>query len=506
MNIAAIYVRLSREDEDKIDGHIDSRGIENQVKTISDYCCNHQFDIFKIYSDDGYSGGNLKRPGFQQMLEDANNHKFNILLIKDLSRLGRNLHLVGNLVDKIFPQLGIRVIAINDNYDSSTYNDDESIVIKNFLNEYYLKDFKRKIHNSFNHRALKGKFSFSYPLYGFIFENGKTSIDHNASNIIKMIFEKFIDLKSTSKVAKELNDDNIPNRATYLNLLHANVHKFHGGSKWTSTMVKTILENEEYNGIIVNSKYGKIIKSVKIKDGLPKIIDDETFKKANDILSSQKKPRIKIKTLAKILYESTSMKTATYSLFEKSPRYVFKKPYYSLDANSIDKIVIKETRKAIIKSLSNIDIYKPLFCQKIFKNEIIDKKLIQKKLDTLYMEYKTIFEKLIDRKITQDNFDNKSNEIINGIKSFEDQLKEYDQYNEVVKLFENRFNKFLKNGEISFKDELDIVLLVIDKIIISFVGGTKKNKKIEMEIKFKFLETYKENVIDDLNIKQLVCI
>ena len=145
-NKVAIYARLSREDEDKIDGNKESRSIENQIKVLSDYATQNEFEIYEVYYDDGISGATQERPAFQKMLEDARKIKFNILLVKDISRLGRTMHHVGKLIDETFPSLKLRVISLNDKYDSATYKDDESIVIRNFLNAYYLKDFKKKIH------------------------------------------------------------------------------------------------------------------------------------------------------------------------------------------------------------------------------------------------------------------------------------------------------------------------------------------------------------------------
>ena len=166
---AAIYARLSREDEEKIDGNNDSRSIENQIKTLTNYANEHHFEITNIYYDDGYSGSNLDRPGFQKMINDAKNKQFNILLIKDLSRLGRKLYQVGTLVEKTLPQMGIRLIAINDNYDAATYKDDESVVLRNFLNDYYLKEFRRKCRASLAHRAQTIHINY-YPKYSVVKE------------------------------------------------------------------------------------------------------------------------------------------------------------------------------------------------------------------------------------------------------------------------------------------------------------------------------------------------
>ena len=135
MNRTVIYARLSREDEDKIDRYKESRSIENQIKILKEYATNHNLDLKKNYIDDGYSGTNQERPGFQKLILDAYANKFDIILVKDISRLGRNMHQVGKLIEQTFPSLKIRLISINDNYDSLTYNDDEAIVLGNFLND-----------------------------------------------------------------------------------------------------------------------------------------------------------------------------------------------------------------------------------------------------------------------------------------------------------------------------------------------------------------------------------
>ena len=124
-NKAVIYARLSREEEEKIDGNRDSRSIENQVKILTDFAKKNNFEVVDVYIDDGYSGGNQDRPDFQRMIQDAKAKQFDILLIKDISRLGRSFHQVGKLIDYDFPSLKIRVIAPGDNYDSDTYDDDE---------------------------------------------------------------------------------------------------------------------------------------------------------------------------------------------------------------------------------------------------------------------------------------------------------------------------------------------------------------------------------------------
>ena len=187
-NKVAIYVRLSREDEDKVDKKTESRSIENQIKVLKDFAKEQDFTIYHIYSDDGYSGDNFNRPAFTKLICDMKLKKFNVLLLKDLSRLGRSLHKVGDFIENIFPSNGIRVISLGDKYDSEFYKDDTSIVLRSFLNDYYLKEFRKKCKKSRAHYARTKHLNY-YPKYGYNFnENGEEVIDEYSADIVRKIY------------------------------------------------------------------------------------------------------------------------------------------------------------------------------------------------------------------------------------------------------------------------------------------------------------------------------
>ena len=148
-NQVAIYCRLSREDGDSFE----SSSITSQKEMLTEYAINRNWSIFNIYVDDGYSGGNFNRPAFKQMLSDIENGKINIVITKDLSRLGRNYILNGYYIEEYFPKMNIRYIAINDNYDSNNGEDDMA-PFKSIFNQYYLRDLSKKS------RAAHLKYSF----------------------------------------------------------------------------------------------------------------------------------------------------------------------------------------------------------------------------------------------------------------------------------------------------------------------------------------------------------
>lgn len=177
---AAIYVRLSKEDGDVSDASkAESNSISNQKELIKDFLKDKQ-DIVIVSErvDDGYSGVNFERPAFQLMLEDIKQGKVDCVVVKDLSRFGRNYIESGRYIEKIFPMLGVRFIAINDNYDSLTgksQTDEIVIPFKNLINDAYCRDISIKIRSHLDVKRRKGEFIGSFTIYGY----AKDEHDHN---------------------------------------------------------------------------------------------------------------------------------------------------------------------------------------------------------------------------------------------------------------------------------------------------------------------------------------
>ena len=486
-NKAVIYARLSREDEDKIDGNKDSRSIENQIKILTDFAKDNNFEIVDIYIDDGVSGASIDRPDFNRLMNDAKQSKFNILLIKDISRLGRAFHQVGKLIDFDLPQLKIRVIAPGDNYDSLTYNDDESIVIRNYLNDYYLKDFKKKIHRSLKHRS-ENKHMKSGPKYGYIDdENGNRIIDPIASNVIKRIFNEYVNGISSKKIARRLNDDGILTKSAYVN---RNISKkYHNENPiWTQGMVAKIIQDYEYCGHVINMKRSNIFEKKILKDKLPKIIDEELFERANKIMSS-KRIRYNDKIhIAKLIFDSIYNKHPSYSLVEEKPRYTFRDAGFSVDAEVLNNIVYKECLNTIAECLVNTDKFYDLFKKKLFGHQVINKEQLEKELLTLNKEYEKLLEDYFEGKVTEHIFESKSEELQSNIRYKENEINNYNTYVAKVKLFERKFYAFIEDTKELPTTDIELIKECVSRITLVNLGGMKKNRKFEVIIKFKFEE------------------
>lgn len=293
----AIYARISRSDD--VNYH---HSIENQIKGISDYCKEHNYPITKIYKDINVSGKTMNRPAFIEMMKDVDNGIVDTIIVKDLSRFGRNHLEVGAYLDEIFIINDIRFIAIDDNYDNKS-TIDEFVTFKNIFNEMYLKDLRKKIKFTFDYKA-KTKLLNPRPgaFYGLtVDKDGNYIIDEEAAKVVRRIYALYIEGYSTDKIAEILSGEKIMNPGYYRYIKYNDKCALRKSQKdiykWRDCTIYKILTNEGYTGRIINRKYlyenGKRILNpnpIIIENGLPQIIAEETFNKVKDIRNG--KPKI----------------------------------------------------------------------------------------------------------------------------------------------------------------------------------------------------------------------
>ncbi|MEA5009064.1 recombinase family protein [Clostridium tyrobutyricum] len=289
----ALYVRLSIED---IRDRKDSDSIENQTYLIKQFVEERPYlDIYDIYTDNGQKGTNFDRPEFNRLMEDIRSGKVNCIVVKDLSRFGRDYLETGNYLEKIFPFLGVRFISINDNYDSfnpESSNEGLIISLKNLLNDVYTKDISKKIISTFRERQSKGEFLGAHVPYGYsrpLDGSYKLVIDEEAASVIRQIYKWKVEGLSDTVIARRLNDMEIPSPSKYKYLKGEWKNARYNNNIWQRQAIKIITENEVYLG---HKIYGKIQASLyegKRKSRVPKdewtiiendhepIIDQETF-------------------------------------------------------------------------------------------------------------------------------------------------------------------------------------------------------------------------------------
>lgn len=251
------YVRLSIEDSGKTDGY----SLENQEKLVRDYIADQQdMRLYRLYIDNGATGTVFERPAFDEMLQDMKDGKINCIVVKDLSRLGRNYLEAGNYLEQIFPFFRVRFISITDGYDSNSPDvTDESLIIplKNIINEGYAKDISQKITTSFEARKKQGQFMGKYPVYGYLKDPENKNhliVNPQTSGIVKRIFQMRDSGMALGAIASQLNEEGIPSPARYLWLKGLSKEERHKDSYWDRTNVKRLLTNKMYLGMLV---YGK---------------------------------------------------------------------------------------------------------------------------------------------------------------------------------------------------------------------------------------------------------
>ena len=256
-----IYVRLSQ--EDMRDG--ESLSIENQKKMLTDYVSQQVgWNLVEICEDDGYSGTNFDRPGVQKILDDAKSGKINLILVKDLSRFGRNYIEVGQYIDYIFPSFNIRFIALSDNVDTLDRNSTamDLMPIMNLFNEWHAANTSKKVRSVLAQNAKDGKYIASYAAYGYLKSDDEKHtpiIDEPAAKVVRRIFELRATGITPTQIAKILNADGVPipsdYRAQRLGKPNPYKNTFH---YWSHVAVRNILNNPIYIGHLAQQKFTTI--------------------------------------------------------------------------------------------------------------------------------------------------------------------------------------------------------------------------------------------------------
>lgn len=298
--ITALYERLSRDDE--LEG--ESNSIVNQKKILEEYASKNNLTNIIHFTDDGISGTQFDRPGFMEMMNGVNTGNIGCIIVKDMSRLGRDYLKVGQCME-ILRQKGVRLIAINDNVDSF-YREDDFTPFRNIMNEWYARDTSRKIQSTFRSKGESGKHTASTPPYGYIKDEkdkDKWIVDEKAAQIVRRIFNLTMDGAGPYKIAKILEADKIDIPAYHQQKLGYGLHQsknFEHPYRWCSSTIASILKKKEYLGHTVNFKTRKHFKDKKSKyvsednwlifeNTHEAIIDQETFDNVQRIRGNVKR-------------------------------------------------------------------------------------------------------------------------------------------------------------------------------------------------------------------------
>ncbi len=488
----AMYLRISKED----DNVNESNSIIHQRKLINSYI-EEQKDLtnleMKEYIDDGYTGLDFNRDSFNNMIEDIKAGLVSSIIVKDISRFGRDYIEVAKYIESVLPFMNIRFISVNDNYD--TYTDGYvlpfDLSFKTIIYNYYSRDLSKKISSAKKASMKQGNYISPYAFYGYKKGDSKNLlIDEDASKIVKLIFEMALNDYSNMEIAKHLNHKNIPTRSEYKS---QNGMREEWKSKliWTNGHVNKILKDERYTGKLIQNKYnrskfinsGKIIYLDKskwiIKDhSFEPIVSEEIFKKVN--ANRKKKVRYKSKQNIKVLIECGICKFALKSSNSKDINYYCTTNRFSnkfdcsknyISHNNLLKIINETIKKQV--ELCDIKFGK----KKYKKDKLSLLAELKQKIEQLKNEKLTLYNNYLDSKLDIEEY--KEQKISLDI-ILSEVSKEKADLEKIIendsKLLYNKDNEILnKVRGISFT-RLDDGLLneIIEKVIVY----NEKNIKI----------------------------
>lgn len=524
----AIYIRLSREDGDKQE----SESIGNQRDIIMRYIKENHLQFIDEYVDDGISGTTFERPGFQRMISDIEQQRINMVITKDLSRLGREYIQTGQYIEKYFPEHNIRYVAINDGIDTFSNTSCNDITpFKSILNDMYAKDISKKVRSVIKEKQIKGEYMCTVAPYGYKkdkIQKNHLVIDENTSYIVKDIFNMYLNGNSVYSIRDSLNKRKIQSPSGY-------AKKQVEIKKWNSVTILNILSNKAYIGTTVANKRTNLSYKSKKRINVPTeeyiitenthepIIEKEDFEKVQFLLAKKsinKKNKheyifrglIKCKTChsnlevgAKLTSNGKQIKNPIPYITCRNSKKGMCQPqhlnYYKFEKETLgylkkfltlytDKDGLKEIYKEYENSKdSNIAKY---------KKEI---KLIDSKISNISSQIDNIYFDKINHVISQEDYFRYTNKIINERDSLINQKNEINKLINSIKEKQDRYSEKELNETVNeflnYPSKKSIYRL-IDYIEID------ENKKIYIHFAFSKLSCISDYIYETIELKELI--
>lgn len=527
IGITALYCRLSRDDGTESE----SNSIGNQKKLLSQKAKEMGLTDTKYYVDDGYTGTNFNRPGFQQLINDIEIGLVSAVMVKDLSRLGRDHVSVGNYTDSYFPEHNIRFIAVNDAIDSNE-GESEIAPFKNILNEMYARDISKKIRSSHRLRGSMGE-PLSQPPYGYMksSENKKKwIIDPEAATVVKSIFKMCLDGKGNETIARELQENEVLIPMAYWRSKGLN----RGGKKtqtnpykWCKTTVQKILSQQEYCGDIINFKtYSKSFKNKRrienskenwavFKDVNEPIIDRETFETVQKFISKTKRRAPKKENGERSIFNgliycgdchskmryhtSTSNKEIHYfTCSDNKVDYRGKCPgRHYVRADALEEVVKLELRRLVEMLEIDESYFAQLLLRKNDEEREKEKKFLETELQkaiarsgTVSQLYEKLYEDNVVGKVSDEWFIELSHKYEKERMDLKAKIADTRHKIEELKNNNSEYEKFISAiRRFMQMDNLTSPLLreLIDHIDIFETEGTGKSRKQRIVIYYRFI-------------------
>ena len=520
--IAACYCRLS--DDDDQDGS--SVSIETQTKILGDYCRDQGMEVYDFYKDDGYTGTNFNRPAFKRMMKDAGNGLINTIVVKDLSRFGREHLQVGNYLQVVLPDMGIRFIAIGDDVDSDRGGLDYDLMvpIKNIFNEYYPADCSRKTRQAFISKATNGEFIGSQAPYGYRktqTDKHMLELDDKTAWVITWIFEMAAyQGYGYNKIARVLTERKIITPAAY-QAQRAGRSYAKDPYEWNLASVSTILANETYLGHLVSGKRRiasfKNKKSVKqpedkwivVENQFPALIPTKLWNDAHERLKTRKRESstgfinifaglVKCADCGYALGLTNAKTQSNYFIcqtYSKKGKAYCSSHYTTYE--TLYKIVLAELRKMLQMVKENREEFKQHILRKISNADDAGRKLLEKeiadltkRIEDLTVKYDRLYEDRLDGLVSDKKFREMAERCEAEQSKAEARLAEVKESLENADQMVQGVEDFIRAAEYYEEiDELDKE--VLNRLVSSITVGQKiqddMGERQEIQVKYRFL-------------------
>lgn len=526
---ADLYLRISREDGDKAE----SESIINQRDFLLTFLVSHpEIKLHKIRIDDGYSGTNFNRPAFQRMIEDIEMGKVNCVIVKDLSRFGRDYIDTGKYLERYFPDNNVRFISITDNIDSIKQAYDMLLPIKNIFNEQYARDISKKVHASMKTKQKAGEFIGAFASYGYKkspADKNKLIIDTYAAGVVQRIFNLYINGYGKNSIARLLNKEGIVCPSEYKKLNgenYKNSNRLEKTSYWTYSTINRLLQNEMYTGTMIQGRKVQYMKRkqcsvnkkewIIVKDTHEAIIDSNTWEKAQDLLKRRTRTidvNQNISIFAGFLKckncgRSLVKKTKTQSNEEKVTYYCCGtyvrsgKTYctpHIISHRTLEEIILKDL-KTIIQSIDDIKklIEKVNTVPTTINQAVNQEKIkIQTELEKVRKLKKNIYEDYREELISKEEYIAYRTDYLEKEKLLLKQLEWMESGENIKKnfpIFENTWIKRLLSLKMIEQLDRNIVVEMINQIKISQDYQIKIIYNFSNELEQLFTSAYIEEI------------
>ena len=528
LSLTALYCRLSRDDGTAGD----SNSISNQKRMLKKYAKENGFPNTRFYIDDGYTGTNFNRPGFQKMLEDIELGYISTIIVKDMSRLGRDYLTVGYYTDTYFPDMGIRFIAINDCVDSAD-GENELAPFRNVMNEMYARDISRKVRSAHRIRGNSGE-PLSQPPYGYMKspeDKKRWIIDPDAAPIVRRIFQMALDGKGNETIARILEEEKTLNPMAYWHskgLKRAGKTAQPNPYKWSKTTIGSILRQQEYCGDIINFKtYSKSFKNKKRLENPEEnwvifqnvhepIIERETFEQVQKLIGKTKRRAPKKENAEKnmfceLLYcadcgkklwfhTNTSNKSIHYfscSNYKSDYRGTCQTRHY-IRADAVEQVVKLELQKLAAFLMDDEDTFVNLLTEKSNREVLFETQRLQREIriatdrcNTISNLHEKLYEDNASGKVTDDwymeqahRYEVERMDLKAKIVTAQDELKKLESMQTGRDHFVGAIRSFME------MQTLTPALLreLIDRIDVCEAEGKGKNRTQRIVIHYRFVD------------------